>query len=210
MLMLELSNAACWLDLLPGVRLKLRPVTPALMISARADPAVEVLPCEATTEEPALAMAKAVAQRAVLEWDSGGDAGGTRSVLRPRASTCSSKSGPPSGPFKAIYVANGFFWSRKKTPRRPRRLVLRRGGGATAAALRWSDDNPARSQRLQPFGGGMLEMPRHEGFLIPSRVEPEQLLGLAGLRALLPRGGHARPVVKGDRRRTIRRYPGRG
>ncbi|MCC5987870.1 MAG: hypothetical protein JJT95_09325 [Pararhodobacter sp.] len=38
-------------------------------------------------------------------------------------------------------------------------------------ALRWSDANPERQYRLQPFGGRMLEMGRHAGYMIPTRVE---------------------------------------
>ncbi|MFN4128957.1 MAG: hypothetical protein ACK4GC_03960, partial [Paracoccaceae bacterium] len=38
-------------------------------------------------------------------------------------------------------------------------------------ALRWTDANPEKVHRLQPFGGKMLEMTRHQGFLSPSRVE---------------------------------------
>jgi hypothetical protein len=41
------------------------------MVSARADPAIEALPDIATQEELALAMAKAVARRAVLDWEGG-------------------------------------------------------------------------------------------------------------------------------------------
>ena len=44
-------------------------------------------------------------------------------------------------------------------------------------ALRWSDANPERVHRLQPFGGRMLEMTRHQGFLIPSRVELGNMWG---------------------------------
>jgi len=38
-------------------------------------------------------------------------------------------------------------------------------------ALRWTDANPERVHRLQPFGGRMLDMARYQGFLIPARVE---------------------------------------
>ena len=44
-------------------------------------------------------------------------------------------------------------------------------------ALRWTDANPERVHRLQPFGGRMLEMARHQGFLIPARVELGNMWG---------------------------------
>jgi len=44
-------------------------------------------------------------------------------------------------------------------------------------ALRWTDANPERVYRLQPFGGRMLEMGRHGGFLIPTRVELGNMYG---------------------------------
>ena len=76
MLTLDLTNAPQWCDLIPGVRVKLRPLTTALMVSARGDPAIADLPEGAATEEAALAMAKALARRAVLAWEGIGDADG--------------------------------------------------------------------------------------------------------------------------------------
>src|SRR5690606_10373025 len=48
----------------------------ALMVSARGDPAIADLPEGAATEEAALAMAKALARRAIISWEGIGDAAG--------------------------------------------------------------------------------------------------------------------------------------
>ena len=69
MLTLDLTNAPRWHDLAPGVRVQLRPLTTALMVATRSDPAVEAVPEEASDEERAVAFAKALARRAVLAWE---------------------------------------------------------------------------------------------------------------------------------------------
>ncbi len=79
----ESKNAPRWLDLLPGVRLQLRPLTTALMVSARGDAAIQALPPEAGPEELAMIMAKAVARRAVLDWEGVGDADGNPVAVTP-------------------------------------------------------------------------------------------------------------------------------
>jgi hypothetical protein len=74
MIRLDLSSAPKWLDLGAGLRLHVLPVTTAIMVAARNDPAVEALPEEASREEQALVMAKAVARRVVTGWEGVGDA----------------------------------------------------------------------------------------------------------------------------------------
>ena len=76
MIRLNLTATPQWLDLAPGLRLLVGPLTKALMVSARADMAIESLLEAASTEELALAMAKAVARRAILEWEGVGDIDG--------------------------------------------------------------------------------------------------------------------------------------
>ena len=44
MIRLDLSSGPKWLDLGPGLRLHLLPVTTAIMVAARNDPVVEALP----------------------------------------------------------------------------------------------------------------------------------------------------------------------
>ena len=77
MIRLNLTAAPEWLELAPGLRLQVAPLTTALMVSARADAALEALPEEASQEELALVMAKSLARRAVLDWEGVGDAMGT-------------------------------------------------------------------------------------------------------------------------------------
>ena len=65
MIRLDLSTGPKWLDLGHGLRLHVLPVSTAIMVAARNDPAVEALPEGASKEEQALVMAKAVARRVV-------------------------------------------------------------------------------------------------------------------------------------------------
>lgn len=51
------------------------------------------------------------------------------------------------------------------------------GNPVEVSALRWTDANPDKVYRLQPFGGRLLEMTRHQGFLVPTRVEMGNMWG---------------------------------
>ena len=60
----------------------------------------------------------------------------------------------------------------------PMHITLDATGAPTEVqALRWTDANPEGIHRLQPFGGRMLQMGRHQGFLIPVRVELGNMYG---------------------------------
>ena len=83
MIRLNLTAAPAWLTLAPSLRINVAPLTTALMVSARADPAIEALPDTATQEELALTMAKAVARRAVLDWEGVGDDAGDAVPVSP-------------------------------------------------------------------------------------------------------------------------------
>jgi hypothetical protein len=145
MITLDLTNAPRWLDLLPGVRLKLRPLTTALMVSRA--PIRPSRPCpEATTEELALAMAKAVARRAVLDWEGVGDAEGNPVGVSPEGIDALLEIWPPSRPSRRPMSPRACCWNRKKTPPRPRRVVLRRGR-ALLRGLLACPDCPARLNR---------------------------------------------------------------
>ncbi|MGY6697743.1 MAG: hypothetical protein ACXIUW_17190 [Roseinatronobacter sp.] len=143
MLTLDLTNAPRWLDLLPGVRLKLRPLTTALMVSARADPTVEAMPPEATTEELALAMAKAVARRAVLDWEGVGDAAGNPVGVSPEGIDALLEIWPVFEAFQGAYVAKGLLLQQEKNASAPSPTGPTAGAKATARRAR----KPARTAR---------------------------------------------------------------
>ena len=136
MLTLDMTNEPRWLDLLPGVRLQLRPLTTALMVSARSDPAVEALPPEAMTEELALAMAKAVARRAVLDWEGVGDAEGNPVDVSPEGIDALLEIWPAFEAFQAAYVAKGLLLEQEKNASSPSPNGASAGARATARPAR--------------------------------------------------------------------------
>ncbi|MET3791770.1 hypothetical protein [Aquamicrobium terrae] len=83
MIRLDLSTKPRWLDLGSGLRLHVLPVTTAIMVAARNDPAVEALPKDASQEQMAVVMAKAVARRVVTDWEGVGDVTGKPVAVTP-------------------------------------------------------------------------------------------------------------------------------
>lgn len=85
MIRLNLSTDPRWLDLLPGLRLQVAPVTTAIMASARADASLEELDVDAPKEVLAVAMAQAVARRVIIDWQGVGDEDGNPVPVTPDA-----------------------------------------------------------------------------------------------------------------------------
>ena len=133
MLTLDLTNAPFWCDLVPGVRVKLRPLTTALMVAARSDPAIADLPKEARTEEAALAIAKALARTAILDWEGVGDAEGAPLVVSPEAIDALLDIWPIFEAFQTVYVAKGLLLDAEKNASSP--VPSGSSAGATATAL---------------------------------------------------------------------------
>ncbi|CAN1577575.1 hypothetical protein MCELHM10_04161 [Paracoccaceae bacterium] len=132
MIRLNLTAAPQWLDLAPGLRLHVAPLTTALMVSARADLAVETLPEGATQEELALAMAKAVARRAVLGWEGVGDDAGNVVPVTPEGIDALLEIWPVFEAFQTQYVAKGLILDAEKNVSAP--LPTGPSAGATATA----------------------------------------------------------------------------
>jgi len=119
MLKLDLSNEPAWLDLGHGVRVQLRPLTTALMVAARNDPAVQVLGEDAGDEESALAFAKALARVAVLDWEGVGDANSQPIEPSPEAIDALLDLWPLFEAFQTGYVAKGLLLEQEKNASSP-------------------------------------------------------------------------------------------
>jgi len=119
MIRLNLTATPQWLDLAPGLRLLVGPLTTALMVSARADPAIESLSEGATQEELALAMAKAVARRAVLDWEGVGDDAGDAVPVSPEGIDALLEIWPVFEAFQTKYVARGLILDAEKNVSAP-------------------------------------------------------------------------------------------
>ena len=119
MIRLNLTATPEWLDLAPGLRLLVGPLTTALMVSARADPAIEALPEGASQEAMALAMAKAVARRAVLDWEGVGDDAGNVVPVTAEGIDALLEIWPVFEAFQTMYVAKGLILDAEKNVSAP-------------------------------------------------------------------------------------------
>jgi hypothetical protein len=136
MLTLDLSNAPRWVDLIPGLRVQLRPLTTALMVAARADPTLDLAAAEGEdavpTEALALTMAKALARQAILDWEGVGDAEGQPLPVSPAAIDALLDIWPVFEAFQTIYVSKGLLLDAEKNVSPP--LPIGSSAGAIATA----------------------------------------------------------------------------
>ena len=130
MIRLNLTTTPQWLELAPGLRLLVGPLTTALMVSARADPAIEALPEGASQEELALAMAKSVARRAILDWEGVGDDADNPLKVTPEGIDALLEIWPVFEAFQTQYVARGLILDAEKNVSAP----LPNGPSAEATA----------------------------------------------------------------------------
>ena len=131
MIRLNMTSAPDWLTLAPDLRVQVAPLTTALMVSARADPVIEALPDDASREELALAMAKAVARRAVLDWEGVGDEDGNALPISPEGINALLEIWPIFEAFQTLYVAKGLILDAEKNVSAP----LPNGPSAGAKAI---------------------------------------------------------------------------
>ena len=136
MLTLDLTNEPRWHDLTPGVRVRLRPLTTALMVATRSDPDVEAVPDGTSDEERALIFAKALARRALLDWEGVGDAEGN--VIDPSTAAIDALLDiwPIFEAFQLVYVSKGLLLEQEKNVSAPSPSGVSAGATATARPAR--------------------------------------------------------------------------
>jgi hypothetical protein len=173
MLKLNLHREPYWLDVALGVRLNLEPLTTAIMVAARTDPSVRSIALGTPDDTIAVAFAKAIAKRAILDWEGVGDLDGAPVSVTPDGVDALLDIWPIFEAFQTAYVAKGLELEAEKTPQRPCRMGLWRG--------RWL---------LRQMRRGLPRLPAS-----PKRAAKSR--GLAGLGSLAT---HGRPITRGPAR----------
>ena len=143
MLKLDLSKKPRWLELSPGVRVQLLPLTTALMVFTRSDITVEALPEDASNEDRALVFAKALGRRAVIAWEGVGDADGEVLGLTPEGVDALLDVYPIFEAFQTGYVAKALVLEQEKNVSAP----LPNGPSAGASDTVKHARKPAKTAR---------------------------------------------------------------
>ena len=125
------------------MRLRIAPLTTALMVAARSDPALEALPETASDETRALVFAKAIARIAVSDWEGVGDADGNPVPVTPEGIDALLEVWPIFEAFQAAYVAGGLLLDAEKNVSAPSPTGTSAGATVTARPAA----KPARTAR---------------------------------------------------------------
>ena len=132
MIRINLSPEPQWLDLGHGVRLLLLPLTTALMVATRSDPAVQDLAADASNDSRAAVFAGALARRAIVDWDGVGDADGAVITVSPDGIDALLSLWPIFEAFNLLYVSRGMLLDAEKNGSAP--LPTGTSAGATVTA----------------------------------------------------------------------------
>ena len=136
MIRINLSPEPQWLDLGHGVSLQLLPLTTALMVATRSDPAVQELGAEASNDTRAAVFAAALARRAVVDWDGVGDETGTVITVSPDGIDALLSLWPIFEAFNLLYVSRGMLLDAEKNGSAPSPTGTSAGATATARPAR--------------------------------------------------------------------------
>ena len=151
MIRIELSPEPQWFELGHGVRLQLLPLTTALMVATRSDPAVQALEADASNDTRAAAFAAALARRAIFNWEGVGDADGNVLPATPEGIDALLSLWPIFEAFNLHYVSRGMLLDAEKNGSAPSPTGISAGATATARPARRT--TPAEpSARTAPRG----------------------------------------------------------
>jgi hypothetical protein len=132
MIRIELSPEPQWVDLGHGVRLLLLPLTTALMVATRSDPAVQDLDAEASYDSRAATFAAALARRAIVNWEGVGDAEGNALPVTHEGIDALLALWPIFDAFNLLYVSRGMLPDMEKNGSAPSPTGTSVGATATA------------------------------------------------------------------------------
>ncbi len=138
MIRLQLSLEPQWLDLGHGVRLQLLPLTTALMVATRSDPAIQDIDPEASNDSRATIFAGTLARRAVVDWEGVGDADGNPLLVSPDGIDALVSLWPIFEAFNLHYVSPGMLLNAEKNGSAPSPTGTSVGATATARPVKRS------------------------------------------------------------------------
>ena len=145
MIRIELSPEPQWFELGHGVRLQLLPLTTALMVATRSDPAVQALEADASNDSRAAVFAAALARRAIVDWYGVGDADGNVLPTTPEGIDALLSLWPIFEAFNLLYVSRGMLLDAEKNGSAPSPTGTSAGATVTARPVK-------RSVRTAPRG----------------------------------------------------------
>ncbi len=138
MIRINLSPEPQWLDLGHDVRLQLLPLTTALMVATRSDPAVQALEADASNDTRAAVFAAALARRAIVDWDGVGDENGDVLEVTPDGIDALLSLWPIFEAFNLHYVSRGMLLDAEKNFSAPSPTGTSVGATATARPVKRS------------------------------------------------------------------------
>ncbi|MDZ4131049.1 MAG: hypothetical protein U1E02_43790 [Hydrogenophaga sp.] len=138
MIRIQLSPEPRWLDLGHGVRLQLLPLTTALMVATRSEPAVQALGADASNDTRAAVFAAALARRAIVDWEGVGDSDGNVLPATPEGIDALLSLWPIFEAFNLHYVSRGMLLDAEKNGSAPSPTGTSAGATATVRLVKRS------------------------------------------------------------------------